>query len=242
MATTQFGVLVIGDEILSGKVRDVNTEHIIELMCDLGVELRRIVTMGDEEDEIAAEVRFCSERFDAIITSGGVSVGEPPEKMRQAVEWTAPLLPADRPRYLMGVGTPEDIVDMVIRHGVRAVSYSRSPGAEMIGKLKGVVDSYGPDWVIIDVHGVGYVVHCSTPTLQSLPAAGEAASAARATGPRSAAAFSEPVAAELTAVLGDQVQAEGLQVGERRRSADHACEQAPVLVAQVIRIETLARR
>ena len=44
----------------------------------------------------------------------------------------------------------------------------------MIGKLKGVVDSYGPDWVIIDVHGVGYLVHCSTATLQSLPPAGEA--------------------------------------------------------------------
>ena len=44
----------------------------------------------------------------------------------------------------------------------------------MIGKLKGAVDSYGPDWVIIDVHGVGYVVHCSTTTLQSLPPAGEA--------------------------------------------------------------------
>ena len=44
----------------------------------------------------------------------------------------------------------------------------------MIGKLKGVVDSYGPDWVIIDVHGVGYIVHCSTTTLQSLPPAGEA--------------------------------------------------------------------
>jgi Holliday junction DNA helicase RuvA len=45
----------------------------------------------------------------------------------------------------------------------------------MIGKLKGVIDSYGPDWVIVDVHGVGYVVHCSSRTLQALPAAGEAA-------------------------------------------------------------------
>jgi Holliday junction DNA helicase RuvA len=44
----------------------------------------------------------------------------------------------------------------------------------MIGKLKGVIDSYGEDFVIVDVHGVGYVVHCSARTLQSLPAAGEA--------------------------------------------------------------------
>jgi Holliday junction DNA helicase RuvA len=45
----------------------------------------------------------------------------------------------------------------------------------MIGKLKGVVDSYGEDWVILDVHGVGYVVHCSTRTLQALPQPGESA-------------------------------------------------------------------
>jgi queuine tRNA-ribosyltransferase len=44
---------------------------------------------------------------------GGVSVGETPADMQRAVAVAAPLLPADRPRYLMGVGRPEDIVDMV---------------------------------------------------------------------------------------------------------------------------------
>jgi Holliday junction DNA helicase RuvA len=44
----------------------------------------------------------------------------------------------------------------------------------MIGKLSGVIDSYGTDNVILDVHGVGYIVHCSVRTLQALPAAGEA--------------------------------------------------------------------
>lgn len=48
----------------------------------------------------------------------------------------------------------------------------------MIGKLKGVIDSQGEDHVILDVHGVGYMVHCSSRTLQSLPSAGEAASLA----------------------------------------------------------------
>ncbi len=46
----------------------------------------------------------------------------------------------------------------------------------MIGKLKGIVNSYGEDYVILDVGGVGYQVQCSTRTLQSLPATGEAAS------------------------------------------------------------------
>jgi Holliday junction DNA helicase RuvA len=44
----------------------------------------------------------------------------------------------------------------------------------MIGKLKGVVDEIGEDYVIVDVHGVGYVAHCSTRTLAAMPGAGEA--------------------------------------------------------------------
>ncbi|MDE3153934.1 MAG: tRNA guanosine(34) transglycosylase Tgt [Acidobacteriota bacterium] len=46
---------------------------------------------------------------------GGLSVGEPPPVMYDVVEYTAPLLPADRPRYLMGVGTPWDLVEAVAR-------------------------------------------------------------------------------------------------------------------------------
>ena len=46
---------------------------------------------------------------------GGLSVGEPNETMYQVVEATAPRLPADQPRYLMGVGTPIDLVECVAR-------------------------------------------------------------------------------------------------------------------------------
>ncbi len=45
----------------------------------------------------------------------------------------------------------------------------------MIGKLKGVIDSYGEDSVIVDVNGVGYQVHCSVRTLQELPGVGQPA-------------------------------------------------------------------
>lgn len=48
----------------------------------------------------------------------------------------------------------------------------------MIGKLKGVIDSYGEDNVILDIGGVGYLVHCSARTLQMLPQPGEAATLA----------------------------------------------------------------
>ena len=44
----------------------------------------------------------------------------------------------------------------------------------MIGKLTGTIDSVGEDFVILDVHGVGYLVHCPARTLQELPAVGTA--------------------------------------------------------------------
>ena len=46
---------------------------------------------------------------------GGLAVGEPQEVMLKIVEEVTPALPADRPRYLMGVGTPEDLVEAVAR-------------------------------------------------------------------------------------------------------------------------------
>jgi len=46
---------------------------------------------------------------------GGLSVGEPPPVMYEVVSHTAPQLPADRPRYLMGTGMPDDLIECVAR-------------------------------------------------------------------------------------------------------------------------------
>jgi len=46
---------------------------------------------------------------------GGLAVGEPEAERNRTLDETVPLLPADRPRYLMGVGRPEDIVEAVLR-------------------------------------------------------------------------------------------------------------------------------
>lgn len=46
---------------------------------------------------------------------GGLSVGETPDEMYAALDVTVPMLPSDRPRYLMGVGRPEDVVEAVHR-------------------------------------------------------------------------------------------------------------------------------
>jgi len=49
------------------------------------------------------------------IAIGGVSVGEPRSLMLDVIDWTVPYLPESKPRYLMGVGTPEDLLDAVAR-------------------------------------------------------------------------------------------------------------------------------
>jgi queuine tRNA-ribosyltransferase len=46
---------------------------------------------------------------------GGLSVGETPAQMYETLEWTVPLLPANKPRYLMGVGRPIDLLEAVCR-------------------------------------------------------------------------------------------------------------------------------
>ena len=69
-----------------------------------------------EDLRLQAAAELSALPFDGFAI-GGVSVGEPGELRRAVVEWTAPALPADRPRYLMGVGTPEDLRHAV-SHGV----------------------------------------------------------------------------------------------------------------------------
>jgi queuine tRNA-ribosyltransferase len=46
---------------------------------------------------------------------GGLSVGEPNQDMYETVEWTTQFMPKDKPRYLMGVGTPEDLIENIER-------------------------------------------------------------------------------------------------------------------------------
>jgi queuine tRNA-ribosyltransferase len=46
---------------------------------------------------------------------GGLSVGEPKHLMYEVLDYTVPLMPEDKPRYLMGVGSPDDLIEGVIR-------------------------------------------------------------------------------------------------------------------------------
>jgi molybdenum cofactor synthesis domain-containing protein len=66
------GIVIIGDEILTGKFADQNALFLIGELRSLGVDLRRITVIPDELDDIAATVRDFSARFDLVFTSGGV--------------------------------------------------------------------------------------------------------------------------------------------------------------------------
>src|SRR5262245_20670134 len=66
------GIIIIGNEILSGKVTDTNAPFLTRELRALGVDLKRILTIPDDLDEIAAAVREFRPRYDIVFTSGGV--------------------------------------------------------------------------------------------------------------------------------------------------------------------------
>lgn len=65
-------LVVVGNEILSGKVQDSNAFFAARELRNIGVDLSRIATIPDDLPAIAEEVSYCSSRFDFVITSGGV--------------------------------------------------------------------------------------------------------------------------------------------------------------------------
>ncbi len=74
-----------------------------------------IVQGGIFPDLRAESARFLSALDFPGYAIGGLSVGETKEEMYATLDALMPLMPADRPRYLMGVGTPEDILEAVAR-------------------------------------------------------------------------------------------------------------------------------
>ncbi|MSQ03913.1 MAG: competence/damage-inducible protein A [Myxococcales bacterium] len=66
------GVVIIGNEILTGKFADENSPWLVVRLRQLGCDLFRVVVIADTLDDIAAEVREQSRRYDWVITTGGV--------------------------------------------------------------------------------------------------------------------------------------------------------------------------
>jgi queuine tRNA-ribosyltransferase len=68
----------------------------------------------DKEFRKLSASQLCELDFDGFAI-GGLSVGEANEDMYDTVEWTTKFMPKDKPRYLMGVGTPEDLIENIYR-------------------------------------------------------------------------------------------------------------------------------
>src|SRR5687767_10524175 len=66
------GIILVGNEILSGKIVDANAAYLCRELRELGVDVRRISVIPDEVTIIADEVRAFSRQFDIVFTSGGV--------------------------------------------------------------------------------------------------------------------------------------------------------------------------
>src|SRR5438132_378109 len=66
------GIIVIGNEILSGKTRDENSPYLVRELRDLGVDVRKISVIPDEVSLISDEVRTVSNSYDHVFTTGGV--------------------------------------------------------------------------------------------------------------------------------------------------------------------------
>ncbi len=74
-----------------------------------------IVQGGVNADLRAESARFISSLGTPGVAIGGLSVGETKEEMHNILDIVLPLLPENKPRYLMGVGTPEDLINGVLR-------------------------------------------------------------------------------------------------------------------------------
>ncbi|SCU93210.1 LANO_0E03290g1_1 [Lachancea nothofagi CBS 11611] len=72
MPLVKAACLIIGDEVLNGKITDTNSRFFAQYCYGLGIQLREIVTIGDQKDQISQTVKRLSAENDFIITSGGI--------------------------------------------------------------------------------------------------------------------------------------------------------------------------
>lgn len=65
-------ILVIGDEILSGRTKDKNIGYIAEYLTSVGIDLKEVRVVPDEEAEIVAAIRALADRYTYLFTTGGI--------------------------------------------------------------------------------------------------------------------------------------------------------------------------
>jgi FAD synthetase len=98
------GIVIIGNEILSGKVVDTNSPYLCRELRALGVDVERILTIPDDVQVIASEVKAMSDAYDLVFTSGGIG----PTHDDLTIEGVAAA-------FGLGVGINESIVARIRR-------------------------------------------------------------------------------------------------------------------------------
>jgi molybdenum cofactor synthesis domain-containing protein len=76
------GILIIGSEVLSGKVTDENSPYLLRELRSLGIEVQRVTVIPDDVQVIAQEVQAFAAQFDLVFTTGGV--GPTPDDVTMA--------------------------------------------------------------------------------------------------------------------------------------------------------------
>src|SRR6218665_3580735 len=66
------GMLVIGDEILSGRTKDRNIGHLADMMTAIGIDLKEVRIVADDEPDIVAAVNALRARYTYVFTTGGI--------------------------------------------------------------------------------------------------------------------------------------------------------------------------
>lgn len=66
------GCIIIGDEVLGGKTVDTNSAYMAKYCFSLGMNLKRVEVIGDDEGEIVEATRRMSDNYDFVVTSGGI--------------------------------------------------------------------------------------------------------------------------------------------------------------------------
>ena len=72
MSNPTAAMLVIGDEILSGRTRDANMYHLAGRLSEMGIDLKEVRVVSDEDGEIVSAVNGLRGKFDHVFTSGGI--------------------------------------------------------------------------------------------------------------------------------------------------------------------------
>jgi molybdenum cofactor synthesis domain-containing protein len=72
MTVTTAAMLVIGDEILSGRTQDTNSNYVARQLAGLGIDLKEVRVVGDDEAEIVAALNALRARYDFVFTTGGI--------------------------------------------------------------------------------------------------------------------------------------------------------------------------